>query len=212
VALLALATVAAFWAFGLYRGTWRLAGLDDVVRCGAAVAVSTVVVWAVAPRFMHERVNTSQFVVYALVSAGLVCGSRISYRLLQDQMWKASTAGQPVLIYGAGNAGVAAMRELRRNPDLGMRPVGFIDDDRMMRGKAVSGLAVLGGFDGLEAAVERTAAQAIAISTEKIPSERVDEIRLVAQRLSIALYRFDISFREEQKGESGPVVVTPRFR
>jgi UDP-GlcNAc:undecaprenyl-phosphate GlcNAc-1-phosphate transferase len=212
VALLALATVAAFWVFGLYRGTWRLAGLDDVVRCGVAVAVSTIVVWAVAPRFLHERVNTSQFVVYALVSAGLVCGSRISYRLLQDQVWKASTAGQPVLIYGAGNAGVAAMRELRRNPDLGMRPVGFIDDDRMLRGKAVSGLAILGGLDGLEAAVEKTAAQAIAISTAKIPSERVDEIRHVAQRLSIALYRFDIRFSAEQQGESGPVVVTPRFR
>ena len=139
IALLAFATVASLWLFGLYRGTWRLASLDDVVRCGAAVLVASAFVWVVSPKFLEERAGASQLAVFALVAAALVCGTRVSYRLLQDRAWKASTEGQPVLIYGAGNAGMAALRELQRNPERGMKPVGFLDDDPHLKGKTISG-------------------------------------------------------------------------
>lgn len=197
VGLLALATIAFFWAFGLYRGTWRLAGLDDVEKCGVAVAASAAFVWAVSPWFMRERASTSQLVVYALVATGFVWGSRLSYRLLQNRSWKASTAGQPVLIYGAGNAGVAALRELRRNPARGMKPVGFLDDDPRLRGKTVSGLHVIGSFESLETSIEQVHALGIAISTSKVPDERIRRIREVALRNSVAVYKFEIRFDSE---------------
>lgn len=206
VGLLALAMIISFWAFGLYRGTWRLASLDDAVRCGAAVAASTAFVWVVSPRFMQERAGTSQLVVYALVAAGFVCSSRLSYRLLQDRSWKASTAGQPVLIYGAGHAGVAALRELRRNPAHGMKPVGFLDDDPRLRGKTVSGLPVIGSFESLETSLEQVHAIGIAISTSKIPDERIRCIRQVAQRKSVAVYRLEIRFDSEGRPPTDTVV------
>jgi FlaA1/EpsC-like NDP-sugar epimerase len=181
------------------------------MRCGAAVGASTLLVWGLAPRMTAGRADASQFAIYALVAAGLVCGSRISYRLLQDQAWKASTAGQPVLIYGAGHAGIAAMRELQRNADWGLRPVGFLDDDPLLRGKTVSSLPVLGGFDLLESLVEKVGAQAIAIATAKIPSERVEEVRRTTERLSIALYRFEIGFQPESGEHPQEAVVSPRF-
>jgi FlaA1/EpsC-like NDP-sugar epimerase len=213
VGLLAVVSVGAFWVFGLYRGTWRLASLDDVVRCGAAVVVSTVLVWGVAPRFMEERAGTSQFAVYALVAAALVCGSRVSYRLFQDQVWRGTSAGVPVLLYGAGQGGVAARRELQRNSDWGMRPVGFIDDDKDLRGKTVGGLPVLGGLESLESTLEETKAQAVAITTQKIPEERVARIRNVLRGLSLAFYRFDIRFEEETQGKkNGEVALKPHPR
>lgn len=197
VGLLALATIVSFWAFGLYRGMWRLASLGDAVKCGAAVVASTAFVWVVSPRFMQERAGTSQLVIYALVAAGLVCTSRLSYRLLQDRSWKTSTAGQPVLIYGAGHAGVAALRELRRNPARGMKPVGFLDDDPRLRGKTVSGLHVIGSFESLETSLEQVHALGIAISTSKISDERIRCIRQVAQRKSVVVYQFEIRFDSE---------------
>jgi UDP-GlcNAc:undecaprenyl-phosphate GlcNAc-1-phosphate transferase len=213
VGLLALVSVGAFWAFGLYRGTWRLASLDDVVRGGAAVVVSTVLVWGVAPRFMEERASASQFAVYALVAAALICGSRVSYRLFQDQVWRGASAGVPVLLYGAGQGGVAARRELQRNSDWGMRPVGFIDDNKDLRGKTVGGLPVLGGVESLEAALEATKAQAVAITTRKVPEERVARIRDVLGGLSMAFYRFDIRFEEGTQGtKRDEVALKPRSR
>ena len=35
-----------------------------------------------------------------------------------------------MIIYGAGNGGVAALHEIRSNPVIGMRAVGFFDDDQ----------------------------------------------------------------------------------
>ena len=213
VGLLAVVSVGVFWAFGLYRGSWRLASLDDVVRCGAAVIVSTGLVWGATPRFMEERVNASQFVVYALVASALVCGSRVSYRLFQDQAWRGASSGVPVLLYGAGQGGVAARRELQRNSDWGMRPVGFIDDDKDLRGKSVGGLPVLGGLESLESILSETKAQAVALTTRKIPEERVAQIHGVLSGLSLAFYRFDIRFEEAtQDKKNGEVALKPHPR
>lgn len=206
VGFLALATIVSFWAFGLYRGTWRLASLDDVERCGAAVVAATTFVWVVSPRFMQERAGTSQLVVYTLVAVGLVWSSRLSYRLLQDRSWKASTAGQPVLIYGAGHGGIAALRELRQNPARRMKAVGFLDDDPRLRGKTVSGLHVIGSFESLETSLEQVHAIGIAISTSKIPDERIRRIREVAMRNSVAVYRFEIRFDSEVSQQTDTVV------
>jgi UDP-GlcNAc:undecaprenyl-phosphate GlcNAc-1-phosphate transferase len=211
VALLSFATIVALWAFGLYRGTWRLASLDDVVRCGAAIFAATAFVWVVSPKFLEERAGLAQLVVFALVAAAFVCGSRVSYRLLQDQAWKASSEGQRVLIYGAGNAGMAAFRELQRNPQWGMKPVGFLDDDPRLRGKAVAGVPVVGSFESLETSLERSGALGIAISTAKIPAERIQLIRQFARRSSVAVYRFEIRFDSDAASKAGdPVPVETR--
>ena len=210
IALLAFATVASLWLFGLYRGTWRLASLDDVVRCGAAVFVASTFVWVVSPKFLEERAGASQLAVFALVAAALFCGTRVSYRLLQDRAWKASTEGQAVLIYGAGNAGMAALRELQRNPERGMKPVGFLDDDPHLRGKTISGLPVVGSFESLETSLERSGAIGIAISTAKIPAERVERIRQLARRSSVAVYRFEIRFDSEEAPASAGAIPVER--
>ena len=50
-----------------------------------------------------------------------------------------------VLIVGAGDGGRLLLREILRNPDLGFRPVGFVDDDERKQGVRVDrGLEVLG--------------------------------------------------------------------
>ena len=50
-----------------------------------------------------------------------------------------------VLIVGGGDGGRLVVRELARNPQLRMRPVGFIDDDPRKQGiKDEHGLKVLG--------------------------------------------------------------------
>ena len=114
------------------------------------------------------------------------------------------------MLYGAGQGGVAARRELQRNSDWGMRPVGFIDDDEDLRGKTVGGLPVLGGLESLESTLKVTKAQAVAITTRKIPEEQVARIHNVLSSLSLAFYRFDIRFEEETQGKkNGEVALKP---
>jgi len=55
-----------------------------------------------------------------------------------------------VLIVGAGDGGQLVLRELVRNPDLGYRPVGFVDDDPRKRGMRLEhGVKVLGASKDL---------------------------------------------------------------
>jgi FlaA1/EpsC-like NDP-sugar epimerase len=94
-----------------------------------------------------------------------------------------------------------------------MRPVGFIDDNKDLRGKTVGGLPVLGGLESLESSLEATKAQAVAITTRKIPEERVARIRDVLGGLSMAFYRFDIRFEEGTQGtKRDEVALKPRSR
>ena len=64
--------------------------------------------------------------------------------------YRARRGARSVLIVGAGDGGRLLLREILRNPDLGMRPVGFVDDDPRKQGVRVDrGLDVLGTTEDL---------------------------------------------------------------
>lgn len=56
----------------------------------------------------------------------------------------AETSGLRTLIVGAGNGGRLLGEEIRRNPDWGFAPVGFVDDNPQLIGKSVGHIKVLG--------------------------------------------------------------------
>ena len=56
-----------------------------------------------------------------------------------------------ILIYGAGDTGVALAREINSNPQLGYKVVGFIDDHEDRRFLSILGVPVLGSGRGLPA-------------------------------------------------------------
>ena len=62
-----------------------------------------------------------------------------------------------MLIVGAGDGGRLLLREILRNPELGYRPVGFIDDDPRKQGARIDrGLSVLGTTERAAARCSRT--------------------------------------------------------
>ncbi len=73
-----------------------------------------------------------------------VGGSRFSVRLAERWRRRGSPGGKRVLIIGAGDAGRMIAREMQNNPQLGLEPVGFIDDDPNKQGMKIQGLPVLG--------------------------------------------------------------------
>ena len=194
VAVLAPITVACFWAFGLYHGTWRLASVRDFFCACLAVTTSAFVGFLVYQLVSHHSGSLALFGIYALVKVALANGGRISYRILLDKQRRAINRGVPVLIYGAGYAGVAAERELLSNTDVGMRPVAFIDDDERMAGKWLNGYPIAGGVRDLEAAICRFRPWALVVSSSKIPRARIASARSVCRRLDVRVLRMNISF------------------
>ncbi|MEP6915934.1 MAG: hypothetical protein ABJC89_09810 [Acidobacteriota bacterium] len=205
-ATIAPLTVLVFWYRGLYRGSWQIAGMDDLVRaCTATTAVTILgviahAIWAPANQ------TWSVFLIYGLVSTMLIVGSRASYVVLRNSYRHANTDGSPVLVYGAGSSGIAAVREIFENPKRGLRPVGFIDDDPGKLHKLIAGLPVVGSIRTVSQAIAKTEAGAVLIAIPELPSAH---LRLVAEAcggVGVKLFRMNLELQSLGYDPAGDAV------
>ena len=188
-------TLATFYVARLYRGSWRQATLEDLMRSSVAVFAATAIGYVVAVLFMREPPGFSFLAIYALILMAMVNSSRASYRILSHWTSRASSEGERVIIYGAGREGSVALREVLSNGRLGLSPVGFIDDDPDKNGMYVNGYPVVGGSEDLERLLERHAVRGVLISTRKITPERLDTAALICESRSIWIREFLIEMR-----------------
>ncbi len=142
---------AVFWSFGLYRGIWRYASIADLRRILLAILVASALIPLVHSLFRVDVViPRSILIIYPLLLLVIMGGDRLLYRLWKENLLYGNfhLRGEPVLIMGAGRAGVGLVRELESSLD--WHPVGFLDDDKSKHGKTLNGIKVLGGVDDLE--------------------------------------------------------------
>ena len=89
-----------------------------------------------------------------LLSLLLVGGLRLVVRLLAENKVLASiphhtSPAKRVLIVGAGDAGAMVVRELQKNPQVGLVPVGFLDDNAAKQNQQIYGVPVVGTISDL---------------------------------------------------------------
>lgn len=146
LALAPLIGVATFYARGLYRLVTRYIGPEASTQIYITVGLA-VLIWALAVLMAGlEGIPRSVVIIYGLLAAGLI---RVSRHLAGWVLKAAPNATParldprtPVLIYGAGSAGMQLMRALARSHEY--RPVAFIDDDKTLRGQVISRVKVFG--------------------------------------------------------------------
>ncbi len=141
---------------GVPRFAWRFVGIREAGRIllatGLATAVLLFVRFAVpwlAPSVPIYPVLPLGVIVFDGVLAFLfVVGIRVARRGVLDMWARRSravpTRQAPTLLIGAGEVGARVARELLARPELGMRPIGFVDDDPLKQGLDINGLPVLG--------------------------------------------------------------------
>ncbi len=123
-----------FIYFGLYRGDWRFASMPDLLRIIKAVTVGTLA--CVAVIFLFTRLHNiprSVFPAYWLLLIVGLGTPRFFYRWIKDHKLYLGQ-GQRVLIVGAGRAGEMLARDLLRDPQRTLEPVGFVDDMKRKQG------------------------------------------------------------------------------
>ncbi len=177
--------------FGLYmlgipRMSWRYMTMRDTVRIAFAVGLSSSILVTVrvsATLLTDHRMMFLPLGVLAmdivLAFVGLV-SARAIVRLrgeVLDRNKRASGGDMdPVLLIGAGEAGVVVAREIASRPDLGLKPVGFLDDDRMKIGTSIGGLSVLGATKDVKAIAARKRATRALITIANAPGEQIRRI------------------------------------
>jgi exopolysaccharide biosynthesis polyprenyl glycosylphosphotransferase len=131
-------------ARGAYRRKTRIGYVDEarsvVSAClvGIGVVVSAHVLLSTWP-----AVDTVQTVRLAFLAAiTLTCG-RVALNVWEEQARRRSVGLVPTLIVGAGRIGQRTAQRLLRHPELGLKPVGYLDLDPMPDEHGL-GLPVLG--------------------------------------------------------------------
>lgn len=147
-----------FGALGLYSRFWQYASVEELVLLAWAAMLGGLAEGALFlgakalfpdATFIPGIPRSIPF-IDILVTFAFIAGVRFALRVGAQQARVAvkgaggSAPVQRVLIAGAGSAGAGVLRELRANPQTGLAPVGFVDDDPAKQGVSIQGTRVLG--------------------------------------------------------------------
>jgi FlaA1/EpsC-like NDP-sugar epimerase len=148
----------------VYQRRWRYAGQRDyeaVVRAVALIVLLVVVAIVVirpVERATHHGTSAILLpngvtVLFALLALVFLVGIRALARSVYERRPLAAFRGggkgqRTVMIAGAGEGGRMVVREILRNRELGLLPVGFLDDDPGKRGLRIDGVRVRGNTEG----------------------------------------------------------------
>src|SRR5450755_3098233 len=150
-------------AFGLYQRLWTFVGQRDYEAVVKAVIVGAITLlhpvdtgahFVISKKLTVRLVSNpvalpaSVISLFFLLSLALLLGARVLVHLVAEgrvRSFRVGKGARNVLIVGGGQGGRLVVRELVRNPQLRLRPVGFVDDDPRKQGsKDEHGFKVLG--------------------------------------------------------------------
>jgi len=176
-----------YYFFGLYRRLWLYASIQELKLITAAVAVASVVLALVMLLLYSLNVVgaylRSVFVIDMLLSLITVGGLRFVLRLVAEMSKNQQTPlpgtnrSKRVLIIGAGDAGAMVVRELQKNPQINLVPVGFLDDNPSKLKQQIHGVPIIGTVSDLTRTLDRLHVNEVIIA---IPSAPGRVVRMVA--------------------------------
>ncbi len=169
-------------AFGIPRMSWRYVNMRDTSRILMAVASAALVLLVlrltyVLPLASGGLIPLSVLAMdFVLGFVGLV-GTRASWRLRGEfrerRLRSADGDLHRVILLGAGEAGVLVAREIANRPDLGLKAVGFLDDDVTKVHTSIGGLRVLGTTEDVGAIATRERVKRVLITIANATGQQV---------------------------------------
>jgi FlaA1/EpsC-like NDP-sugar epimerase len=128
---------AVYYLFGLYRRQWAYASTNELKLISMAVTVAAAVVSVTMIALYSAQLfigfPRSALAIDWILSLVGIGGFRLSLRLIAES--QASVEKRPAgrvrnaLIIGAGDAGALVVREMQKNPQLNLTPIGYLDDN-----------------------------------------------------------------------------------
>jgi len=198
-------TIAAFLLacrrFHLYQRIWRFASLETIASVAKATTAGVVAMIVLQFATRASAFPRGVIIMTWVLAAVFVGGVRLALRLqgtrraARQKMRSRDREPEdrPVLVVGAGEAGVMVVDGMRSHPEMGYRPVGFVDDDPHKLGTYVAGVRVLGSRAQLP---------------ELLSANRIKEVVIALPRASGGIVR---SIVEECAKHRVPAKIVPNI-
>jgi len=179
-ALAVILKLGVFLPFGMYSRLWRHAGVPDMAKIIQATAASTVACATLGLFLLPKsglttlRVPISVVILDSFLTVLAVAAPRLLIRAVATlQRTPQTTPARRVLIVGAGAAGEMILRELRTNPQLGLTPVGLVDDDPRKQNVRMNDVPVLGTLSQIPTLIPEYTVDEIVIALPTAPGRVV---------------------------------------
>lgn len=187
LAWLILIKISVFYLSGLYRGVWRYISISDLLTIFKAVSIaSAACILFITFVFRFKDFSRALFFIDWLLLLFLTAGYRVLFRVMAELFSRAGKTGKNIAIFGAGDAGEMAVREIKRNRNLHYNPVGFIDDNPYKVGSKIHGLPVLGARDDIKELVRQYDIKEIIIAISSISADGIKEISEICQAAGVS--------------------------
>ncbi len=187
-----------FSLLGLYSRFWQYASTDELLLLGWAAVIGELVQAALFLGFqvlfrgvLVPPVPRSIPPITLLVTFVFIAGTRFALRVGAQsarRSAKSSVPAQPVqhvLIAGAGEAGTGILREIRANPQTGLVPVGFVDDDPNKHGVLIHRVRVLGGRQAIPNLVREHHVEQVIIAMPSASGKTMREIASICEEAGV---------------------------
>ena len=173
IAFVAVGKAAVLEVLGMHQQWWRYFRLPDLWPLFRSLAIASalmVLVFVLAKPF-PDGLPRSVVILDLILACALLGGARLARRSLAERPARRAAARRlrEVLVVGAGSGGQMVVRELKLNPNLGARAIGFLDDDPRKRGMRTEGLKVVGTTDEIGPICDRLAPDEVVIAIPSAP-------------------------------------------
>jgi FlaA1/EpsC-like NDP-sugar epimerase len=165
-----------FLLLGVHKGVWRFVSIGDLWRILKAIALSSglsvLAMFLIKHTAGLELLSRSVLMLTAMYLLLMMGGSRLMVRLLQEHRWFRMQPTKSVVVYGAGMAGQALVREIRQRPQLGMEVHCFLDDNPALRNGLVDGIPVKGTLELLPQLIEEQLVDEVLVGIPNLKRDR----------------------------------------
>ena len=174
---------------GLYEPRLRLRAIEDV--SAIAVTTTTAAMGVLSLRALmgdtdNALADSLRPWAFAVV---YVAAGRVAVYWSQSRAREQGETFRRTLIVGAGRVGTLVAKRLLEDPDLGLRPVAFLDKEPLADTRTTLGLPVAGASWDLDEAIERYGIEQVIVTFSTAPEEVL--LRLVrrceAQGVAVAI-------------------------
>ena len=179
VLLSGFVNVLVFSSLRTYRGIVRFTGLQDAFRVFLSVVISTFVLFLIEIIYIDAAsgfyVSNVLLIIYSILSFLFLLGYRVVVKYAFELIRNYKKSKKTVVIYGAGEAGLATKRVLMHDARTDFSVSAFIDDDRRKNSKSLDGVSII-SFDQFRDLVSKSNIDDLVISSFSLPLQRKNEL------------------------------------
>jgi FlaA1/EpsC-like NDP-sugar epimerase len=171
--------VVVFFNIKTYAGIIRYTSAQDTFRILFAVIISngifSFINFIITALGYHPYISTSVLIVNLLTSFLLLITYRVLIKYFFMYIKNLNLDKRKVIVYGAGEAGLATKRTFDHDGKVNKTIIAFVDDDERKVGKAIDGIKILSA-QRLEELIQEHEVDEVIFASYTIPTEKKNKI------------------------------------